>query len=120
MVSAIKQIKYVQLLIKNTQANVITIQETKFNQKLWYLLIKDHRGELIENILLNSNHITLNTNTPTFLPLKHNHLLHQKSLLLQKTCYYLEDHPLPHIDSFIFTHQPQYFSQYQNNLLSHH
>ena len=27
-----------------------------------------HQGELIEDILLNSNHITQNTNTPTCLP----------------------------------------------------
>ena len=34
---------------------------------LWYLSTKDHR-ELIEDILLNSNHITLSTSTPTCLP----------------------------------------------------
>ena len=32
MASAIKQMKYVQLLMKNTQADVTTIQETKLNQ----------------------------------------------------------------------------------------
>ena len=32
------------------------------------MLTEDNRGELIEDILLNSNQITLNTNTPTCLP----------------------------------------------------
>ena len=34
-----------------------------------YLPTKDHREELIKDILLNSNHITLNTNIPTHLSL---------------------------------------------------
>ena len=33
-----------------------------------YLANKDHRRKLIEDILLNFHHITLNTNTPTCLP----------------------------------------------------
>ena len=33
-----------------------------------YLPTEDHRRKLMKDILLNSNHITLNTNTPTHLP----------------------------------------------------
>ena len=36
--------------------------------KLNYSSIIDHIRELIKDILLNSNHIALNTNTPTHLP----------------------------------------------------
>ena len=34
----------------------------------WYSPTKDYRGELIQDNLLNCNHITLNINTPTCLP----------------------------------------------------
>ena len=48
--------------------NIIITAEVHAHSPLWYLPTEDHRGKLIEDILLNSNHITLNTNTPTCLP----------------------------------------------------
>ena len=52
--------------ITNCPNTNITV-DTNTDLPLWYWLTKDHR-ELIEDILLNSNHITLNTNTPICLP----------------------------------------------------
>ena len=70
--------------------NAIITTDVNAHSPLWYLPIKDHRGELIEDILHNSNHITLNTNTPTCLSPNHiqqpNNLLYQTSPLLQQTC----------------------------------
>ena len=51
-----------------TLPNTIITADVNTHLPLWYLPTEDHRGELIEDILLNSNHITLNTNTPTHLP----------------------------------------------------
>ena len=48
--------------------NTIITADVNTHSLLWYSLTEDHRGELIEDILLNSHHITLNTNTPTRLP----------------------------------------------------
>ena len=48
--------------------NTIIIADVNAHSPLWHLPTEDHRGELIIDILLNSNHITLNTNTPTCLP----------------------------------------------------
>ena len=48
--------------------NTIMTANVNVYSPLWYLPTEDHRGELIEDILLNSNHITLNTNTLTCLP----------------------------------------------------
>ena len=50
--------------ITNLPKKIITA-DVNTHSLLWYLPTKDHRGELIEDILLNSHHITLNTNTPT-------------------------------------------------------
>ena len=47
--------------------NTIITADVNGHLSLWYLPTKDHRGELIEGILLNTNHITLRTNTPTHL-----------------------------------------------------
>ena len=46
----------------------IITADVNTHSPLWYSPIKDHRGELIEDTLLNFNHITLSTNTPTHLP----------------------------------------------------
>ena len=35
---------------------------------LWHSYTEDHRGQLIADVISNSNHITLNTNTPTRVP----------------------------------------------------
>ena len=48
--------------------NTIITADVNAHSLLRYSSTKDHREELIEDILLNSNHITLNTNTPTCLP----------------------------------------------------
>ena len=48
--------------------NTIITAGVNAHSLLWYLPTEDHRGELIKDILLNSNHIILNTNTPTRLP----------------------------------------------------
>ena len=48
--------------------NAIITADVNAHSPSWYLPTKDHRGELIKDILLNSHHITLNTNTPTCLP----------------------------------------------------
>ena len=45
--------------------NTIVTADVNTHSPLLYLPTKDHKGELIDDILLNSNHITLNTNTPT-------------------------------------------------------
>ena len=43
---------------------------------LWYSYIDDHRGTLISNIINSSNHIALNTNTPTRVP----NTMHQQAI----------------------------------------
>ena len=61
-------------IITKIMMNIISLPQTLItadinaHSPLWYSPIKDHRGELIEDILLNSNQITLNTNTPTRIP----------------------------------------------------
>ena len=42
--------------------NTIITADVNAHSPLWYLPTEDQRGELIEDILLNSDHITLNTN----------------------------------------------------------
>ena len=53
--------------ITNLPITIITA-DVNAHLPLWYSPTKDHREKLIEGILLNSNHITLNKNTPTHLP----------------------------------------------------
>ena len=48
--------------------NTIIAADVNVHSTLWYAPPKDHRGEMIKNIQLNSNNITLNTNTATHLP----------------------------------------------------
>ena len=54
-------------IIKNL-SNTIIISYINAYSAVCFSSIEDHKGELIEDILLNSNHIPLNTNTPTHLP----------------------------------------------------
>ena len=49
-------------------SNTIITADVNAHSLLWYLPTKDHRGKLMKDILLNSNHITLNINIPTYLP----------------------------------------------------
>ena len=48
--------------------NIIITADVNSHSQLWHLPIEDYKGELIKDILPSSNHITLNTNTPTRLP----------------------------------------------------
>ena len=45
--------------------NTIITADVNARSLLWYVPTKNHRGELIKNIQLNSYRITLNKNTPT-------------------------------------------------------
>ena len=63
-----RKLNYIQHVTTITNIpNTIITADVNAHSPLWYLPTKDHR-ELIEDILLNFNHITLNTNTPTHLP----------------------------------------------------
>ena len=53
--------------------NKIITTDVNTHSPLWYSPTKDHRGELIKDILLNSNHITQNTNTPACLLFNQQH-----------------------------------------------
>ena len=48
--------------------NSILTGDVNAHSTLWYSHTDDHRGNLISNIINDSNHITLNTNTPTRVP----------------------------------------------------
>ena len=48
--------------------NTTITTDVNAHSPLWYSPTEDHRRELIEDILLNSKHITLSTNTPIRLP----------------------------------------------------
>ena len=64
-----RRFNYISTLTTITNLpNTIITADVNAHSSLWYSPTEDHRGELIEDILLNSNHITLNTNTPTRLP----------------------------------------------------
>ena len=52
--------------IKNLP-NIVIIADISAHLPLWYSLTKDHKGELIKDILCNSNHIMLNKNITTCL-----------------------------------------------------
>ena len=61
-------------IIFSTLTTIINLPNTTItadinaHSPLWYLQTEDHRGKLIKDILLNSHHITLNTNTSIHLP----------------------------------------------------
>ena len=48
--------------------NSINTGDVNAHSTLWHLYTDDHRGELISETLSNSNHITLNTDSPTIVP----------------------------------------------------
>ena len=53
--------------ITNIPNSIIT-GDVNAHSTLWHSYTDDHRGELISETLYNSNHITLNTDTPTRVP----------------------------------------------------
>ena len=92
--------------ITNLSHTIITT-DVNAHSLLWYLLTADHRGELIKDIVLNSNYITLNTKTPTCLSLfESNNLLtrHHHCFSRLAGLHQLAGHQLPHIQSLIFTY----------------
>ena len=55
----------------NTAYSTSRIYQTQSSPEmctLWHSYTDDHRGQLIANVITNSDHITLNTNTPTRVP----------------------------------------------------
>ena len=53
--------------ITNIPHSVLT-GDVNAHSTLWYSYTDDHRGQLIADVISNSDHITLNTNTPTRVP----------------------------------------------------
>ena len=45
--------------------HLVLIGDLNVHSTLWHLTTDDHRGQLIADVISNSDHITLNTNTPT-------------------------------------------------------
>ena len=70
---------------------------------LWYLPNEDHKGELIKDILFNSNHITLNTNTPSYLPPNQTQQLTSPGIITALTdlhdLHQLPQHPITYLYS---------------------
>ena len=64
-----KRLNYIQHAYNHNQSSKHNhTADDNAHSSLWYSPTEDYRGELIEDILLNSNHIALNENTPTRLP----------------------------------------------------
>ena len=53
--------------ITNIPDSVLT-GDVNAHSTLWHSYTDDHRGQLIADVISNSDHITLNTNTPTRVP----------------------------------------------------
>ena len=53
--------------ITNIPHSVLT-GDVNAHSTLWHSYTYDHRGQLIADVISNSDHITLNTNTPTRVP----------------------------------------------------
>ena len=53
--------------ITNLPHSVLT-GDVNAQSTLWHSYTDDHRGQLIADVISNSDHITLNTNTPTSVP----------------------------------------------------
>ena len=53
--------------ITNIPHSVLT-GDVNVHSTLWHLYTDDHRRQLIADVISNSDHITLNTNTPTRVP----------------------------------------------------
>ena len=60
-------IKYCIQYITNIPQLVLT-GDVNAHSTLWHSYNDDHRGQLIADVISNSDHITLNTNTPTRVP----------------------------------------------------
>ena len=88
-----------------SQPSMLITGDINAHSSSWYSRITDHRGAIIEDILHNSNHMILNSNTPTRIPTAKNqqssspdittistNLYHQTSW---KTIYALNSDHLP-------------------------
>ena len=53
--------------ISNIPHSVLT-RDVNAHSTLWHSYTDDHKGQLIADVIRNSDHITLNTNTPTRVP----------------------------------------------------
>ena len=104
-------------------SSIIIPANINAHSPLWYSLTEDHKKELIEDMLLNFNHITLNINTPTCLPFNKT----QQSTLPDITTVSANLHNCTRwqtIHSLTFDHLSllttlsMYTSQDQNNSLS--
>ena len=60
-------IQHCILYITNIPHSVLT-GDVNAHSTLWHSYTDDHRGQLIADVISNSDHITLNTNTPTRVP----------------------------------------------------
>ena len=60
-------IKHCIQYITNIPHSVLT-GDVNAHSTLWHSYTDDHRGQLIADVISNSDHITLNTNTPTRVP----------------------------------------------------
>ena len=104
-------------------SSIIIPANVNTHSPLWYSLTEDHKKELIEDILLNFNHITLNINTPICLPLNKT----QQSTLpdittvsanLHNCTSWQTIHSLTFDHLSLLTTLSMYTSQDQNNSLS--
>ena len=48
--------------------HLVLTGDVNAHSTLWHLYTDEHRGQLIADVISNSDHITLNTNTPTRVP----------------------------------------------------
>ena len=51
----------------NFQNNIIT-GDINAHSTLWHSTLTDHRGKIISDIIQNSDHVAINTDTPTRIP----------------------------------------------------
>ena len=65
--TADKDIHHCIQYITNIPHSVLT-GDVKAHSTLWHSYTDDHTGQLIADVISNSDHITLNTNTPTRVP----------------------------------------------------
>ena len=63
MVNAHDQVQYITNIPHSVLTGYVNAHST-----LWHSYTDDHRGQLIVDVISNSDHITLNTNTPTRVP----------------------------------------------------
>ena len=65
--TAVMDIQHCIQYITNIPHSVL-IGDVNAHSTLWHSYTDDHRGQLIADVISNSDHITLNTNTPTRVP----------------------------------------------------